>query len=70
MCCNVKTMQNAGREMKHELDITVADMKSGNYEAAITRLEARVGSAMMNDGVAVLSVFSVSHTEILSVAVP
>ena len=35
--------------MKHELDITVADMKSGNYEAAITRLEARVGSAMMSD---------------------
>lgn len=41
--------KNAGREMKHELDITVADMKSGNYEAAITRLEARVGSAMMSD---------------------
>ena len=35
--------------MKHELDITVADMKSGNYEAAITRLEARVGSSMMSD---------------------
>ena len=41
--------KNADREMKHELDITVADMKSGNYEAAITRLEARVGSAMMSD---------------------
>ena len=41
--------KNAGREMKHELDITVADMKSGNYEAAITRLEARVGSSMMSD---------------------
>lgn len=41
--------KNAGREMKHELNITAADMKSGNYEAAITRLEARVGSAMMSD---------------------
>ncbi len=40
---------NAGTEMKHELDITVADMRSGNYEAALTRLEARVGSAMMSD---------------------
>ena len=41
--------ENAGKEMTHELDITVADMKSGNYEAAITRLEARVGSAQMSD---------------------
>ena len=40
---------NAGTELKHELDITVADMKSANYEAALTRLEARVGSAMMSD---------------------
>ena len=38
---------NAGAELKHELDITVADMRSGNYEAALTRLEARVGSSMM-----------------------
>ena len=41
--------ENAGKEMKHELEITVADMKSGNYEAAITRLEARVGSSQMSD---------------------
>ena len=41
--------ENAGKEMKHELDITVADMKSGNYEGAITRLEARVGSSQMSD---------------------
>ncbi len=40
---------NAGTELKHELDITVADMRSANYEAALTRLEARVGSAMMSD---------------------
>lgn len=41
--------KNAGPEMKHELGITIADMKSGNYEAAITRLESRVGSSMMSD---------------------
>jgi flagellar protein FlaJ len=40
---------NAGAELKHELDITAADMRSGNYEAALTRLEARVGSSMMSD---------------------
>ncbi len=41
--------KSAGPEMKHELGITVADMKSGNYEAAITRMESRVGSSMMSD---------------------
>ena len=41
--------ESAGPELKHELDITVADMKSGNYEGAITRLESRVGSSMMSD---------------------
>lgn len=41
--------ENAGKELKHELEITVADMKSGNYEAAITRMEARVGSSQMSD---------------------
>ena len=41
--------KTAGPEMKHELDITAADMRSGNYEAAITRLESRVGSSMMSD---------------------
>ena len=41
--------KTAGPEMKHELDITAADMRSGNYEAAITRLDSRVGSSMMSD---------------------
>ena len=41
--------ENAGPELKHELSITVADMKSGNYEDAIIRLESRVGSSMMSD---------------------
>jgi Flp pilus assembly protein TadB len=41
--------ENAGTEIKKELSITVADMRSGNYEAALTRLEARVGSTMLSD---------------------
>ncbi|MBO4869582.1 MAG: secretion protein F [Clostridia bacterium] len=41
--------QNAGPELKRELEITVADMRSGNYEGAIKRLESRVGSSMMSD---------------------
>lgn len=40
---------NAGPELAHELKITAADMRSGNYEGAITRLESRVGSSMMSD---------------------
>lgn len=39
----------AGPELKRELEITVADMRSGNYEVALTRLESRVGSSMMSD---------------------
>lgn len=39
----------AGRELKGELEITAADMRSGNYEAALTRLESRVGSTMLSD---------------------
>ena len=42
-------IKTAGPEMKYELAITAADMRSGNYEAAITRLESRVGSSMMSD---------------------
>ena len=42
-------MNTAGPEIKYELAITAADMRSGNYEAAITRLESRVGSSMMSD---------------------
>ena len=40
---------NAGKEMAQELEITVADMRSGNYEAALTRFESRVGSSMLSD---------------------
>lgn len=41
--------KNASPEFRHELDITIADMKSGSYEAALTRFEARIGSAMLSD---------------------
>ena len=41
--------RNARPELKHELDITIADIHSGNEESAITRLESRVGSPMMSD---------------------
>ncbi len=41
--------EHAGEELKRELEITVADMRSGNYEVALTRLESRVGSSMMSD---------------------
>lgn len=39
----------AGPELRREFEITVADMRSGNYEVALTRLESRVGSAMLSD---------------------
>lgn len=40
---------SAGPELARELEITTADIRSGNEEAAVTRLEARVGSPMMSD---------------------
>lgn len=40
---------NAAPELRDELAVTVADMRSGNYESALTRLEARVGSSMLSD---------------------
>ncbi len=39
----------AAPELREELSVTVADMRSGNYESALTRLEARVGSPMLSD---------------------
>ena len=41
--------QHAAPELRDELAVTVADMRSGNYESALTRLEARVGSSMLSD---------------------
>jgi len=41
--------ERAGADLKDELDITAADMRSGNEEAALTRLESRVGSPLLSD---------------------
>lgn len=40
---------NAGFALTGELDILLADMRSSNYEAALTRFEARLNSAMLSD---------------------
>ena len=42
---------NASDVMREELDITIADMKTGNYESALTRFESRIGSPMVSDTV-------------------
>lgn len=41
--------KNARKSLKNELAITIADMRTGNYEGALTRFEARVSSAMLSD---------------------
>ena len=41
--------KNAGKAMKNELSITIADMSTGNFEAALTRFESRISSAMLSD---------------------
>lgn len=40
---------NAGEALKGELDILLADMRSSNYEAALTRFETRLNSPMLSD---------------------
>lgn len=40
---------NAGEPLTGELDILLADMRSSNYEAALTRFEARLNSPMLSD---------------------
>lgn len=44
-----KYRQSAGPEMRSELDITIADMQSGNLETALVRFESRMGSSMLSD---------------------
>lgn len=39
----------AGRDFSAELDQTIADMKTGNYENALIRFETRIGSPMLSD---------------------
>lgn len=40
---------NAGETFAGELDILTADMRSGSYEAALTRFEARFNSPLLSD---------------------
>lgn len=39
----------AGKEFGQELDITVAEMKTGNYENALIHFESRIGSSLLSD---------------------
>ena len=39
----------AGRDFGAELDQTIADMKTGNYENALIRFETRIGRPMLWD---------------------
>lgn len=39
----------AGQHLGHELDITIADMVTGNYENALLRFQNRIGSTMLSD---------------------
>lgn len=41
--------ESVGGVLKKELNITVADMNSGNQETALLRLQTRVGSSMLSD---------------------
>ena len=41
--------KNTSDTLKTELDILTADMRSGSYEAALTRFEARLNSPMLSD---------------------
>jgi Flp pilus assembly protein TadB len=41
--------KHAGEAFATELEITVADMKSGSHETALTRFEARMGSSQLSD---------------------
>lgn len=41
--------KHAGDHFAYELDVTCADMRSSSYEAALTRFEARIGSAQLSD---------------------
>lgn len=44
-----KYLNNAGEDFKRELNITIADLKSGNSELALQRLDSRIASPMMSE---------------------
>lgn len=39
----------AGTDLGKELDVTIADMKTGNYENALLHFQNRIGSTMLSD---------------------
>lgn len=41
--------KNAGEDFRRELEVLCADMRSGSYEAALTRFEARMNSPQLSD---------------------
>jgi len=41
--------RHANEQWQHELQMTIADMKSGSMETALLRLETRIGSTMLSD---------------------
>jgi Flp pilus assembly protein TadB len=41
--------KHAGDAFRTELEITIADMKSGSHETALTRFEGRMGSSQLSD---------------------
>ncbi len=41
--------KNAGTALRNELVITATDMRTGNFEGALARFEARISSAMLSD---------------------
>ena len=41
--------KTCGKELAQELEITIAAMRSGSEEAALTRLESRVGSSALSE---------------------
>ena len=44
-----KHKDSMGECFQHELNITVSDMRSGNYEVALQRLESRISSATLSE---------------------
>lgn len=56
--------ETAGRHLKSELKITIADMKSGNEETALRRLENRINSSSLSDIVrGLIAVLQGNNTE-------
>jgi len=41
--------KHAGEAFRTELEITIADMKSGSHETALSRFEGRMGSSQLSD---------------------